>query len=111
MLTAGKSFSNLSSFLYRITAGSTWKDRNGPALPHPLNKTTESSIEILLYVCWGPSSLMPKLRKLFTYILNVYFPFTKYCSSVNLFKEISLVEKCMKSKSDLDRYYFGVLSD
>ena len=57
-----------------------------------------------------PSYLMPKLRKLSTYILNIYFPmhmFIKYRSSlvngsVNLFKEISLVKKFMKSKSDLD---------
>ena len=55
-----------------------------------------------------PSHLLPKLRKLAGYIVNVYFPLhmdIKYKNSIthgalNLFKEISLIKEHVKSKSD-----------
>ncbi|KAL5251758.1 hypothetical protein ACHWQZ_G014793 [Mnemiopsis leidyi] len=53
-------------------------------------------------------SVLPKLRKLAIYVLNIYFPMhmnIKYESSivngcVNLFKEISLIKKFVKSKAE-----------
>ena len=60
-----------------------------------------------LYMTSGVSrNILPKLRKLALYVLNIYFPMhmnIKYKSSivdgcVNLFKEVSLIKKYVKSK-------------
>ena len=60
-----------------------------------------------------PSQLLHKLRKLATYIVNIYFPLhmnIKYRSSViygalNLFLEISLIKAHVKCKSDKDIFF------
>ncbi|KAL5272301.1 hypothetical protein ACHWQZ_G000503 [Mnemiopsis leidyi] len=60
-----------------------------------------------LYMSNGVArNILPKLRKLALYVLNIYFPLhmnIKYESSivhgcVNLFKEVSLIKKYVKSK-------------
>ena len=61
-----------------------------------------------LFMSTVSSEILPKLRKLASYIVNVYFPLhmnIKYKSSViygpvNLFKEISLIKEHVSSKRD-----------
>ena len=70
--------------------------------------TFQSRILRLFMTAGVPSNLLPKLRKLACYIINIYFPMhmdIKYHSSivygaVNLFNEINLVKKHVKSKFD-----------